>query len=105
MNNKEVSALQIIYEECIKKIGQEKRMSYYASSFEDLYIMVKIEHDGVFDMATIDFISETVDICVYDQYKFILQEHLRMNLGDFFDIINDMSNYWDNILVLLTKEE
>lgn len=101
--NKDV--LQVLFEEFMIKIGKEDRIEYYSSSFDDLYIMIKIEHSGVYDIAIIDFQTDKVDMCIYDEYKFIICDHLKLSLSQFSEVITDMSNYWDMMLLCMSERE
>ena len=103
--NVNLETLQVIYQEFMIKIGKEPRIRYYSSKFDDLYIMVEIEHDGVFDMALIDILNEVVDMRIYDAYNFLITDHFKIDMVDFAKIINDMSSYFDNILAHLAQED
>lgn len=95
---------ETMYHEFMIKIGKEKRLRYSASSLKDLYICIEIEHDGVFDVAMIDLLAETIDMRIYDKFNFIIADHVKVPITDFVGIINDMSMYWDNLLNFLNKE-
>lgn len=88
-----LSELQVQFEDFMLKLGAEPRLQYYGSSFDDLYIMAQIEHDGVNDIALVDFFTGVVDMRVYDEYKFIVVDHFKLNIDLFMDIIANMNIY------------
>ena len=99
----DMDTLAMLYEEYLLKIGKEPRIEYMSSSLSDLYIIMKIEHDGVYDVALVDFQIDAVTMIIYDEYKFIVASDVRMSLSVFSDIINDMSKYNEKIKNLLDK--
>ena len=75
-----LSELQVRFEDFMLKLGAEPRLQYYGSNFDDLYIMIQIEHDGVNDIALIDFFTDVVDMRIYDEYKFLVADHFDFSL-------------------------
>lgn len=99
-----------IYELFMLRIGSNEHLHYCASSLDDLYIVLKVEHDGVFDVALVDIMTGIVDLRVYDAYKFIIAERLKMTVEVFDNLISDMNTYFDNVISMiaaakLKKEE
>ena len=98
-----------IYELFMLRIGSNNNLHYCASSLDDLYIVLKVEHDGVFDVALVDIMTGIVDLRVYDAYKFIIAERLKMTVEAFDNLTDNMDTYFDNVVSMIatakTKEE
>lgn len=88
-----LSELQVRFEDFMLKLGAEPRLQYYGSSFDDLYIMIQIEHDGVNDIALIDFFTDVVDMRIYDEYKFLVADHFKVDMNLFMNVIENMNTY------------
>ncbi len=106
MTNKLVQAsstptCRAIYELFMLRIGSNDKLHYCASSLDDLYIVLKVEHDGVFDVALIDIMTGVVDLRVYDAYKFIIAERLKMTVDTFDKLLDNMPTYFDNVVSMI----
>ena len=88
-----LSELQVAFEDFMLKLGAEPRLQYYGSSFDDLYIMAQIEHDGVNDIALVDFFTGVVDMRIYDEYKFLVVDHFKVDMELFMNAIANMNTY------------
>lgn len=88
-----LSELQVRFEDFMLKLGAEPRLQYYGSSFDDLYIMIQIEHDGVNDIALIDFFTDIVDMRIYDEYKFLVADHFKVDMNLFMNVIENLNTY------------
>ena len=75
------------------KLGSEPQLQYYGSNFDHLYIMIQIEHDGVNDIALIDFFTDVVDMRIYDEYKFLVADHFKIDMDLFMNAIANMNTY------------
>lgn len=88
-----LSELQVAFEDFMLRLGAEPRLQYYGSSFDDLYIMIQIEHDGVNDIALVDFFTDVVDMRIYDEYKFLVADHFKLDMELFMNAIANMNTY------------
>lgn len=101
----DINQLQVQYEDFMLKLGKEKRLEYYGSSLDDLYIMLKIEHDGVYDYVLVDFYADVVDMRIYDEYKFIKVDHFKLTTEIFMNMIDNLDTYSINMNKLLNESE
>ena len=98
-----LSDLQVRFEDFMLKLGAEPRLQYYGSNLDDLYIMIQIEHDGVNDVALIDFFTDVVDMRIYDEYKFLVADHFKVDMDLFMNAIENMNTYSIQMNKLLTE--
>lgn len=98
-----LSELQVAFEDFMLRLGKEPRLQYYGSSFDDLYIMVQIEHDGVNDIALVDFFTDVVDMRIYDEYKFLVADHFKIDMELFMNAIANMNTYSIQMEKILTE--
>lgn len=98
-----LSDLQVAFEDFMLKLGTEPRLQYYGSSFDDLYIMIQIEHDGVNDIALVDFFTDVVDMRIYDEYKFLVVDHFKLDMQLFMNAISNMNTYNIQMKKILTE--
>ena len=98
-----LSDLQVRFEDFMLKSGAEPRLQYYGSNFDDLYIMIQIEHDGVNDIALIDFFTDVVDMRIYDEYKFLVADHFKIDMDLFMNAIENMNTYSIQINKILNE--
>lgn len=92
-----IMKLEQQYEDYMLKIGKEKFLEYYGSSFDDLYIIMQIEHDGVRDIALVDFLTDTVTMRVYDEYKFIIVDQWKVTTEVFNYLIDEQKKYFERV--------
>lgn len=100
-----LSELQVAFEDFMLRLGVEPRLQYYGSSFDDLYIMIQIEHDGVNDIALVDFFTNVVDMRIYDEYKFLVADHFKLDMELFMNTISNMNTYSIQMEKILTEGE